>query len=175
MVNSLSQIIAEPPSCSQIFQIVYFRLLSPTTEYKEVRRQGCAITFSSGQYFSFFHPPDSQSLAVRMAPSFVACRVLFARGIIIGLYSVLTTMAMAEGMGEICGCQPLWLTPLCPFTCASVCMDQTVFCSIKTANLHKVIIGANSTLMSSTSSQRMVKLSSLPSCLVHALFLCIGF
>lgn len=82
MMNSLSQIIAEPPSCSQIFQIVYFRLISPTTEYKEARRQGCAITFASGQYLSFFHPPDSQSLAIRMASSFVACRVLFARGII---------------------------------------------------------------------------------------------
>lgn len=122
-----------------------------------------------------FPSPRLPNLAVRMAPSFVACRVLFARGIIIGLYSVLTTMAMAEGMGKIYGCQPLWLTPFCPFTCASVCMDQTVFCSIKTANLYKVIMWANSTLMSSTSSQRMVKLSSLPSCLAHALYLCIGF
>lgn len=115
MVSSLPQIIAEPPSCSQIFQIVYFCLLSPPTEYKEVHRQGCAITFSSGQYLSFFHPPDSQSLAVRMAPSFVACRVLFARGIVIGLYSVLTAIAMAEGMGEICGvslCGSLLSLPL---------------------------------------------------------------
>lgn len=122
--------------------------------------------------------PGSQSLAIKMAPSFVACRVLFARGIITGLYTVLITMAVAEGMEEICGHQPLWLPPLCPFTCVFSLHGPDgffllLFC--QTANLYKVIIWANSKLMSFTSSQRVVKLSSLTSFLVHALYLCISF
>ena len=58
-------------------------------------------------------------------------QVLFARGIITGLHTVLITMAVAEGTEEICGRQPLWLTPLsAPSPVHSVCMDQTVFCSL---------------------------------------------
>lgn len=34
------------------FQIVYFHLQSPPKENRGVCRQGCAITFSSGQYFA---------------------------------------------------------------------------------------------------------------------------
>lgn len=49
------------------------------------------------------------------------------------------------------------------------------FFVLYTANLCKAIIWTNSKLMSSTSSQRMVKLSSLISFLVHVLYLCISF
>lgn len=112
MVNSLSRSQQSHRLALRYFQIVYFCLHGPTTEYKGVCRQGRAITFSSGQHLSFFHLPGSQSLAIRMAPSFVACRVLFARGILIGLYSVLIPMAVAEGVGEMCGYQPRWLTLL---------------------------------------------------------------
>lgn len=129
-------------------------------------------------------PPGSQSLAIKLAPSSVACRVLFARGIITGLYTVLITMAKAEGMEEIRGHQPLWLPPLsAPSPVHSVCMDQMgffcfvlffCFCSVKL-----LISTSNhldhSKLMSFTSSQRVVKPSSLTSFLVHALYLHISF
>lgn len=189
MVNSLSRIkfFSEPPSCSPIF----LNCLFPFTESSE-RKQGSLQTgvcnyFSqwAGQYFAqtllpspwpFSIPPGSQSLAIKMAPSFVACRVLFARGIITGLYTVLITMAVAEGMEEICGHQPMWLPPLsAPSPVHSVCMDQTVFLFCQTANLYKVIIWTNSKLMSFTSSQRVLKLSSLTSSLVRALYLCVSF
>jgi len=115
----------------------YFKHLKKTGEFVD---KGVQLLFPKGStshrhyclhLWPLSIPPGSQSLAIRMAPSFVACRVLFARGIITGLHTVLITMAVAEGTEEICGRQPLWLTPLsAPSPVHSVCMDQTVFCSL---------------------------------------------
>lgn len=49
---------------------------------------------------------------------------------------------------------------LCPFTCALSLHGPDSFLFFKLLNSVKVSIWANSKLMSSTSSQRMVKLSS---------------
>lgn len=74
------------------------------------------------------HPPGFQGLAIRMASSFVAFRVLSAGG----TCTVLITMAMAEGMEERCGHQPLWLTPLsAPSPVHCLYAPDTVFCSVK--------------------------------------------
>lgn len=129
MENSLSQIIAEATILlsyiSELFISMYRVQLKNTREFVD---KGVQLLFPLGSTSPFSIPPGSQSLAIRMAPSFVACRVLFARGIIIDLYTVLITMAIAEGMEEICGHQPLWLTPLsAPSPVHSVCMDETVF------------------------------------------------
>lgn len=143
MVNSLSpdhSFFQSHRLALMYFQIVYFHLQSATKENKEICRQECAITFSSGRYLSQTQlpspwplsiSPSSQSLAIRMALSFVACRVLFARGIVTGLYTLLITKAMAEGMEEICGHQLLAHSSLCPFTCTFSLHGPDSFCSVK--------------------------------------------
>lgn len=113
----------------KLFIFIYRVQLQSTGEFVD---QGVHYFFQGAARLSI--PPGSQSLALGVAPSFVACRVLFARGISTGLCSVLITMAMADGVGKICGHRPLWLTPLlvsAPSPVRSDCMDQTVFCSVK--------------------------------------------
>lgn len=117
------------------------------------------------------HQAPKALQVVRMAPSVVARRVLFARGIITGLYTVLITMVMAEGAREICASASVAHFSLCPFTYAFSLHGPDSFLLCQTANLCKVINWTNSKLMSSTSSQRVVKLSSLTSFLIHTLYL----
>lgn len=147
---------------------------------KTLCRQECVITFSSGStslrhycyHVGSFHPTRLPKPCYKDG-SFLCCLqgAVCQRNHHWPLHCFNNHGRGRRYGGNMWASASVAPSSLCPFTCAfslrgpdGFCFFLFLFC--QTANLYKVIIWTNSKLMSFTSSQRVVKLSSLTSFLV---------